>query len=338
MVNAENNVIDLINNKNEKKYTVVSLFAGAGGLDLGFKHKGFKLIWANDIDKDACETHRSWSTAKVIQGDISKIDFSLIPDCDVITGGFPCQGFSLAGPRQIDDKRNVLYRYYVKLVEEKQPLAFVAENVKGILTLGDGTIIDAIIEDFSDKGYDVYPTLVNAAHYSVPQDRWRVIMIGFRKDLNVTEFKFPDPFRVKVALKEALKGMHEPNPNDVCHAAFSSRYMSRNRKRKWDEMGYTVPAMSKQVTLHPSSPDMIKLGEDLWKFGDNGITRRLSWKEAAVVQTFPKNIHFSGNLTSKYKQIGNAVPVKLAEVVAQELKRILNERLNALDLNQEAGV
>ncbi len=337
MSNSKDNVIDLIN-KNKKKYTVVSLFAGAGGLDLGFKNKGFKIIWANDTDKDACETHRSWSKAEVVQGDISKIDFNIIPDCDVIIGGFPCQGFSLAGPRKIDDKRNVLYRYYVKLVEEKQPLAFVAENVKGILTLGDGAIIEAIIEDFSDKGYNVYPTLVNAANYSVPQDRWRVIMIGFRKDLNINKFKFPESLGKRVTLKDVLKGIPEPNPNDLCHAAFSSRFMSRNRKRNWDEVSYTIPAMSKQVTLHPSSPDMIKLGQDLWKFGDKGITRRLSWQEAAIVQTFPKNIHFSGNLTSKYKQIGNAVPVKLAEVVAQELNRILNENLSSLNLKQEVGV
>lgn len=336
--NAKNNVIDLMHGKNKKKYTVVSLFSGAGGLDLGFENKGFKIIWANDIDKDACETHRSWSTAEVVQGDISKIDFGAIPNCDVITGGFPCQGFSLAGPRKIDDKRNVLYRYYVKLVEEKQPLAFIAENVKGILTLGDGAIIEAIIEDFSDKGYNVYPTLVNACQYSVPQDRWRVIMIGFRKDLNINEFTFPEPLGTRVTLRDALKGMPEPNLNDVCHASFSSRYMSRNRKRKWDEVSYTIPAMSKQVTLHPSSPDMIKISEDLWRFGDNGITRRLSWQEAAIVQTFPKGMNFLGNLTSKYKQIGNAVPVKLAEIVAKELKRILNETLIALDSKQEAGV
>lgn len=332
------NVIDLMHDKNKGKYTVVSLFSGAGGLDLGFKNKGFKIIWANDIDKDACETHRSWSTAEVIQGDISKIDFSGIPNCDIITGGFPCQGFSLAGPRKIDDKRNVLYRYFVKLVEEKEPLAFIAENVKGILTLGGGAIIEAIIEDFSDKGYNVYPTLVNAADYSVPQDRWRVIMIGFRKDLNINKFTFPEPLGNRVTLRDTLKGMPEPNLNDVCHASFSSRYMSRKRKRKWDEVSYTIPAMSKQVALHPSSPDMIKESEDLWRFGYNGITRRLSWQEAAIVQTFPKGMNFSGNLTSKYKQIGNAVPVKLAETVAKELKRILNETLITLDSKQEVGV
>lgn len=309
--------------KKKTPYTVVSLFAGAGGLDIGFEWQGFKTIWANDIDKDACETHRLWSKAEVVCGDITKINFADIPNSDIITGGFPCQGFSLAGPRKIDDKRNILYRYFVKLVEEKKPLCFVAENVKGILTLGDGTIIEAIIEDFSDKGYNVFPNLVNASDYGVPQDRWRVILIGFRKDLGVTEYKFPESFPQKVTLSEALKGMPEPAHEDVCHAAFSSRYMSRNRKRKWDEVSYTIPAMSKQVTLHPSSPDMTKIDEDNWIFGENGVTRRFSWQEAAVVQTFPKGMSFYGNLTSKYKQIGNAVPVKLAEVIAKDVKNVL---------------
>lgn len=321
-VNLRMNVVKLCR---KKAYTVVSLFAGAGGLDIGFEKQGFKTIWANDIDKDACTTHKNWSQTEVVCGDITKIDFKEIPYSDVITGGFPCQGFSLAGPRKIDDKRNVLYRYFVKLVEEKNPLCFVAENVKGILTLGDGTIIEAIIEDFSDKGYNVFPSLVNASDYGVPQDRWRVILLGFKKEMGINEYKFPKPFEKKVTMSEVLKNMPEPAVEDVCHAAFSPRYMSRNRKRKWNEVSYTIPAMSKQVTLHPSSPDMTKIGEDNWVFGENGITRRFSWQEAAAIQTFPKEMLFSGNLTSKYKQIGNAVPVKLAEVIAKDVQAILTD-------------
>ena len=110
----------------KKKIPLVSLFSGAGGLDMGFENQGFQTIWANDFDKDACETHRAWSDAEVVQGDIGQVDFSSIPKTPFIIGGFPCQGFSLAGPRKLDDKRNILYRYFVKLVEEKQPLAFVA--------------------------------------------------------------------------------------------------------------------------------------------------------------------------------------------------------------------
>ncbi|MDR2880251.1 MAG: DNA cytosine methyltransferase, partial [Fusobacteriales bacterium] len=309
------------------KFSVVSLFSGAGGLDIGFEKSGFKTIWANDIDKDACETHKKWSKANVICQDITKIDFKEIPKSDIITGGFPCQGFSLAGPRKIDDKRNTLYRYFVKLVEEKQPLAFVAENVKGILTLGDGTIIEAIIEDFSEKGYNVFPNLVNAADYGVPQDRWRVILIGFHKDLKIKEYEFPEKQRKKVTLKMALKNFAEPDPKDICKDAFSSRFMSRNRKRDWDNVSYTIPAMAKQIALHPSSPDMIKVEEDKWVFG-NGNTRRLSWQEAAAIQTFPKNMEFCGTLNSKYKQIGNAVPVKLGKVIATDLYVILSNVLN----------
>ena len=331
------NIINL-QDKIKNTYTVVSLFAGAGGLDIGLENQGFRTVWANDIDKDACSTHRLWSNAEVVQGDISKIDFTQIPKSDVITGGFPCQGFSLAGPRKIDDKRNILYRYFVKLVEEKQPYAFVAENVKGILTLGEGAIIEAIIEDFSEKQYNVFPTLVNAADYGVPQDRWRVIMVGFRKDLGVTEFRFPAPFTNRVTLREALRDMPEPNLKDVCNAAFSPRYMSRNRKRGWQDVSYTIPAMSKQVALHPSSPDMIKMGTDEWRFGDGGITRRFSWQEAAAIQTFPRDMQFVGNVTSKYKQIGNAVPVKLAEVVGRELKTLLDARLNIISLKEKVGV
>lgn len=301
-----------------KRFNMVSLFSGAGGLDLGFERHGFQTVWANDIDLDACTTHRKWSDAEVICGDITAIDFKKIPHADIIAGGFPCQGFSLAGPRKIDDKRNVLYRYFVKLVEEKEPLAFIAENVKGILTLGDGAIIEAIIEDFSDKGYNVFPQLVNAADYGVPQDRWRVILLGYHKDLGINEYIFPKKASQRSSLAMALRGIEEPRKEDVCRDSFSSRYMSRNRKRQWNEVSYTVPAMAKQVTLHPSSPDMIKVNEDHWVFGE-GETRRFSWQEAAAIQTFPKELDFAGSLISKYKQIGNAVPVKLAETIAKDV-------------------
>jgi len=320
---------NLINiNKEHKKYTVVSLFAGAGGLDIGFENEGLEVIWANDIDKDACKTHKLWSKTEVIQGDISKINFDDIPQSDIITGGFPCQGFSLAGPRKINDERNVLYKHFVKLVEVKTPYIFVAENVKGLLTLGEGSIMEAIIEDFSLRGYNVFPTLINAADYGVPQDRWRVIMVGIKKDMGITEYEFPNALSKKVNLAEALKNIPEPKPTDICQGAYSSRYMSRNRKKTWEDVSYTIPAMSKQVTLHPSSPDMVKTGEDKWIFGA-GKTRRFSWQEAAAIQTFPKDMYFEGNLTSKYKQIGNAVPVKLAEIIARDMKKIINSYTKA---------
>jgi len=331
----KNKIIRLNDLQKPKEYSVVSLFSGAGGLDMGFENSGCKTIWANDIDADACETHREWSDAEVVCGDIGKIGVENIPESDIVLGGFPCQGFSLAGPRKIDDKRNSLYRYFVKLLETNQPYAFVAENVKGILTLGDGEIITAIIEDFSEKGYDVYPNLVNAADYGVPQDRWRVLMIGFRKDLFIKTFEFPEPFDYKATLYDALKDIQESDAHDICNASYSSRFMSRNRKRNWNQASYTIPAMAKQVPLHPSSPDMIKESADVWKFGDNGNTRRFSWQECAAIQTFPPGMYFSGNLTSKYKQIGNAVPVKLSEVVASAVKERLDRCLNNRNMSAE---
>ena len=307
-----------------REFTAVSLFCGAGGLDLGFEQAGFHTIWANDFDSDACKTHQNWSDAKIVCGDISKVDIDEIPVSDIILGGFPCQGFSLSGPRKIDDSRNVLYKHYVKIVKNKQPMMFVGENVKGLLTMADGKIIEAIIEEFSDCGYDVYYQLVNAKNYNVPQDRERVIISGFRKDLNIRDFELPLPRKIKVTMRDVLIGMPEPKEEEVCNAPYSPRYMSRNRKRNWDEVSYTIPAMAKQVTLYPGSPDMVKLDTDLWKFGESGITRRLSWREAAAIQTFPRNLEFYGDLVSKYKQIGNAVPVKLAECIATHLFAILS--------------
>jgi len=250
------------------KPTVVSLFAGAGGMDMGLEEAGFEVIWANDIDKDACETYRNWSKAYVNNGDITKLDIADVPKANVVVGGFPCQGFSLAGPRKIDDRRNSLYRYFVRVVEHTEPDVFIAENVKGILTLGGGAILDAIVQDFSSKGYVVKHKLFNAADYGVPQERQRVIFVGIRKGCDIS-YEFPKPCDQRVTLADALADLPTPKERDICSAPFSSRYMSRNRRRDWNDVSFTIPAMAKQVALHPSAPLMRKLGPDLWeKVGD----------------------------------------------------------------------
>lgn len=305
--------------------TQASLFCGAGGLDIGFERAGFKTVWANDFNHDACETFRMWSGATVIHGDVSVIDADAIPFTDIILGGFPCQGFSLSGPRKLDDSRNKLYKQYVRILKAKRPKAFIGENVKGLLSMGGGEVIQAIVDDFAACGYDVYYKLLNAKYYGVPEDRERVIIVGFRKDLKITEYEFPCPGEEMVTLEAALKDVESPCGEDVCSAPFSSRYMSRNRKRGWDQVSYTIPAMAKQVPLWPGSPDMVKVGPDEWRFGDDVLTRRLSWREAAAIQTFPLDMEFCGDLTSKYKQIGNAVPPKLAEAIAFSVKKILNK-------------
>jgi DNA (cytosine-5)-methyltransferase 1 len=309
-----------------KKFKVVSLFCGAGGLDLGLEATGrFQTVFANDMDKDACNTFSNWSDAKVIPGKIENISIDDIPnDIDIVTGGFPCQGFSAAGPRQVLDVRNKLYLELSKVIEAIKPKAFLAENVKGLTTMDGGLILKAIVEDFSSKGYNLYHKVLNAADFKVPQDRERVILVGIRQDID-KGFEFPEPSG-RVTLQEAIGHFPAPLPKDVCQDPYSSRYMSRNRKRDWNQVSYTIPAMAKQVTLHPSSPNMIKLERDIWEFG-KGITRRFSWQEAAAVQTFPAFLKFEGDLNSKYKQIGNAVPPKLAEAVGYKFAEALDKAL-----------
>lgn len=306
----------------------LSLFAGAGGLDMGFKNAGFDIVWANDINKDACETHKRWSDAVIVNEDIKNISINSIPDVEVILGGFPCQGFSLAGPRKVDDSRNSLYRFYVDAVNEKRPEIFVAENVKGILTLGGGEIIKKIRRDFERAGigYNVSVHTLNASEYGVAQDRIRVFIVGISKNLKKKNpFIIDEGLKEKVILKDILDKSSKFEEKDLCIAPYSSRFMSRNRKRGWNEFSYTIPAMAKQVTLHPSSPDMIQIGKDEWIFGE-GITRRYTWREVSLIQSFPEELDFYGDLVSKYRQIGNAVPVKMAEKIGSMIYKYVTTK------------
>jgi len=331
-------------------FKVISMFSGAGGLDMGFHNKGFRILWANDFAKDACDTYDKWANynedgtrkkeedCTIIEcGDITKLDLTtVLPgiEVDVILGGFPCQGFSLAGPRQVDDSRNILYRHFVEMVRIKNPKVIVAENVIGIKTLGDGAVFDKIIEDFSELGYTMSAPTVNAKNFGVPQDRMRVIFIGIRNDIcNGGAYIFPEGDPKIITLREALKNIGEVDMNDVCQAAFSSRYMSRNRKRDYEDVSFTIPAMAKQVPLSPCSEGMVFKDVDQFEFV--GTNRRLSYREAAAIQTFPLDMEFCGDLDSKYKQIGNAVPVKLAEAIATEVYKILTEEDLTPLLNME---
>lgn len=164
------------------KYKLISLFSGAGGMDLGFKQAGFEIIYANDFDEDAVTTYRNNIDDNAVLGDICKISSDEIPDNpDVVIGGFPCTGFSIANTkRNMKDERNFLYQQLLRVVNDKQPKIFVAENVKGLLSMEKGKVIEMIINDFKEIGYDVDYKILNAADYGVPQARERVIIIGNR--------------------------------------------------------------------------------------------------------------------------------------------------------------
>ena len=302
---------------------VVSLFSGAGGLDLGFKKAGFKIVWANDFDKDAVATYKENIGKECVCGDISEIDSANIPECDVIVGGFPCQGFSMANTkRNVLDERNKLYLQYIRILKDKKPKFFVAENVKGILSLGHGAIIQAIINDFSEAGYNVKYKLLNAADYGVPQTRQRVIIVGVRKDLNV-EFDYPQPTHSKngknglrkwISVFEALKNIPDPDGPNASTVPNNEYSQYKVKPRNFTGHRCTDP--------NKPSPTILARGN-----GGGGVcaiphpngNRRMSVRESAAIQTFPLNFRFIGHMGSAYRQVGNAVPVEFAYKIAMSI-------------------
>lgn len=311
--------------------SVVSLFAGAGGLDTGLKMAGFHTIWANEIDKDACETFISNHPKTYMErGDVRNVE--QFPKADLVVGGYPCQGFSLAGNRLVTDERNYLYREFVRCLRQSRPKFFIAENVKGLLTMAGGQVIKAMIDDFKNEGYEVTHFLANAKDYGVPQDRERVFIIGVRSDINF-EYVPPEPthgegFNVKrpyVTLKESIGHLKPNEIGEIYEGGFSSRFLSRNRKRSWNEVSFTIQASGRHAPLHPSGAEMIKLGTDNWILPETTDHRRLSFRECALIQTFPADYIWKGSIGSIYKQIGNAVPCLLAKEVAKPIADYLRE-------------
>lgn len=305
--------------------TITSLFSGAGGLDLGLIKAGNTVIWANDVDKDAVETYRANIGNHICCKDIKDVPLSEIPSSDVVVGGFPCQGFSLANlKRDLSDERNQLYLFFYSIVKNKKPKYFIAENVKGILSLGKGSIIRQIVSNFDSAGYFVEVHKVNVADYGVPQHRERVIIIGQRKDLaDHMLFKFPIAshsdknidLKPWVSIKEALSII----PKDYCEEADPNAYGSRYR---FVERNFTA---HRQTNPNRPSPTILARGN-----GKGGVCaiphyngeRRLTIRESAIIQTFPFNFIFHGKMGSCYRQIGNAVPVLFAEKLGAELKRL----------------
>ncbi len=397
-------------------YRLVSLFSGAGGMDKGFHNAGFDIVWANDFDKDAVNTYKKNFGDHIVLGDITKIPSSDIPDnIDVVIGGFPCQGFSVNNTkRNMEDKRNFLYKELLRIVKDKQPKVFVAENVKGLLSMEKGKVIEMIKKDFEELGYTVEYRLLLAAEYGVPELRERVIIIGNRlgvKNLypsptHTTEYKhykfnpkLPKTPTVEESIgflaDERLRdfpfncngrnisdhiasekvadtfwGRKYPvNQHDICDylkywraksgwttskidAHFGYKYTAGHWFRKDNNSG-SIPKPSdwwelkkilgfddkydKQVTTLELKDITFEqsLRISNWDRPSDTITatqpeihpnkmRRLSVRECAIIQTFPDEFEFTGSLNSKYRQIGNAVPVLMATKIAEKVKEMLD--------------
>lgn len=346
----------------DDKFNMLSLFSGCGGLDLGFELAGleavlgeevameafedkkkfdavrhmsiFHTIYTNDLFTEANESYKINFPESVVQHrkDIRKV--KNFPSADIVVGGFPCPGFSEAGPRLIDDERNFLYIHFIRCLMQTQPFFFIAENVKGMMNIGGGEVLKQIVEDFASAGYRVKYKLLNSRDYGVPQLRERVILVGVRNDLDF-EYEYPDPTHGDeqgllpfVTLKDAIGDLVE-DPGPYFTGSFSSIYLSRNRKKRWDEQSFTIQASGRQAPLHPDGPSMVKIHANLWDLpGGEDINRRLSVKEIARIQTFPdwyeftttaKKVSDSSKLDYIYKQIGNAVPVLMAKAIAKPL-------------------
>lgn len=325
---------------------IVSLFSGAGGLDLGFEKAGFNIVYANEFDKDIWETYqKNFPNTKLDKRSITNIDSSEIPECDGIIGGPPCQSWSEAGSHKgIEDKRGQLFFDFIRIINNKKPKFFLAENVSGMLHKRNEQAVKNIKKLFENagEGYNIYMKLLDAVDYNVPQERKRVFFIGFRKDLNLN-FSFPEPMHEKLTLKDAIKdledtaipGLEKNHANLNCTIPnheymignFSTIYMSRNRVRSWDEPSFTIQAGGRHAPCHPRAPKMVKIEKDKQIFKPNyeNLYRRLTVRECARVQTFPDtHIFIYKNISAGYKMVGNAVPVNLAYCLADKIKNTLS--------------
>jgi len=311
---------------------VVSLFSGVGGLDLGFIQAGFQIIWAVDLYRDAVETYRENLGTHILEADLSSVQSRDIPDCDIVIGGFPCQGFSVANTkRHSDDQRNQIYLEFVRVIKDKQPSYFLAENVKGILSLGKGSVFREIKKHFAEVGYSVLHGLFNAADYGVPQRRERVFLFGVRQDLRLSDVHFPPKpthaeakpeldwplLKPWVTLRDVLQDIPDPEESAGLTNHTASNYKLRfngylgHRVVDWDRPSPTITGRGDDrggvvVLHHPSN------------------TRRLTVREAALIQTFPMDFKFEGSQSSAYRQVANAVPPKLARVMAESIRNTHN--------------
>ena len=318
-----------------EKLKVASLFCGCGGTDVGLlgnfdflgKHyasNNMEIVYANDIDDNACKIFNENFDIKPDNRDIRKINSSELPDFDILTGGFPCQSFSIIAqnPKRlgVKDDRGKLFFEMCRILRDKQPKCFIAENVKGLLTANQKSAFPLIMEEFTNSGYDVKYMVLNSANYGVPQKRERVIIVGFRKDLNIN-FTFPNHVITNENLFEPLKKVIDNNVDEKYY--FSERAvegmmkkrekMNKGRAQDIEKPCNTVGAHLAKVSLNSTDPVLF-----------NGTRyRRFTPREVARIQSFPETFSLVGTETAQYRALGNAIPPVMIWYVANKIKDLL---------------
>lgn len=318
-----------------EKLKVASLFCGCGGTDVGLlgnfdflgKHyasNNMEIVYANDIDDNACKIFNENFNIKPDNRDIRKINSSELPDFDILTGGFPCQSFSIIAqnPKRlgVKDDRGKLFFEMCRILRDKQPKCFIAENVKGLLTANQKSAFPLIMEEFKNSGYDVKYMVLNSANYGVPQKRERVIIVGFRKDLNIN-FTFPNNVITNENLFEPLKKVIDNNVDEKYY--FSERAvegmmkkrekMNKGRAQNIEKPCNTVGAHLAKVSLNSTDPVLF-----------NGTRyRRFTPREVARIQSFPETFSLVGTETAQYRALGNAIPPVMIWYVANKIKDLL---------------
>lgn len=343
-------LVDVLNVKPNRKYNVVELFAGAGGLALGLEKAGFEEAALVEIDKYACQTLRrnrpGWN---IIEDDIIKVAErgirSYLPDgieIDLLSGGYPCQAFSYAGHKMgLNDVRGTMFYYYAKILKELKPKIFLAENVRGLVSHDNGKTLQTMIEVFTSIGYKVKWKVLKALDYNVAQKRERIVIIGVRNDLDRNStYKYPKPYEYKPVLRDALKnvpvsdgakyppkkakvldlvppgGYWRDLPDEIAKEYMGSSYYSGGgrtgmaRRIGWDEPCLTLTCSPAQKQTERCHPDE---------------TRPFTTREYARIQSFPDEWIFEGSMSNVYKQIGNAVPVNLAKAIGLSIVDFLNK-------------
>lgn len=342
-----------------KEFTFIDLFSGCGGLSLGFEMVGYRSVLAIDCWQDALDTYvYNRPGARTLCGDLGSLnpnelkELYGIPQVDVIIGGPPCQGFSIAGKRIIEDKRNTLYKSFVHFVQCFKPKAFVMENVPNILSMGEGVVKEAILKDFYELGYNVTFRVLLASDYGVPQNRKRAIFVGMLNG----EYKFPEKsFEAPVTSKEAISDLPEDSLKEG--AAYPTEPQSEYQKLiRVDSKGvynHLITIHTEQtkriIGMVPDGGNYKSLPEDLWETrkvhiawtrlnsqkpsftidcGHNhhfhySFNRVPTVRESARLQSFPDKFIFLGGKGSQLKQVGNAVPPLMALAIAKQLKEYL---------------